>query len=838
MAKKKTTTKRKKADIKMSDKLDKKFSELYGERFGDEKITDVNVADADLEYSQLFGANKNLYRAIPHLISGFKPGKTRCYYNWWEMSGRPQNTKPETLKKLKQFKVDVLASSTVVYHPHSTDSMDDMIGADGQYWNNNVMYLVPEGAYGNIRGDRVAAGRYITAKLSEYMIDCFFDDFDNYCIPMKLAYTGDKEEPVFLPSKYPNILFNPQFSSVGWGLCSNIPPFNFNEVIDATIKLIKDPKSKIMLVPDIPTGCDVVDEGNFKAINKTGDSKITMRASYNIDYVNNIIHITSIPYNESTAGIIDKIIKLKKEKGLFEEISAIDDSTVEGEVKLDLFLSGKPGKPAQPDKVLDMLFKKDVGLRTTQSVDIVVIDDFQAYSFGVKDLLLTWIEYRIDMVRSMYLNKYQKALERQHLNEVLLFVFNKDNIDTTIKIARTSKSRKETAERLMKTFKITSVQAYTIADMHVYNFNEDSYEKYKEDKKKIKEEVKEIESILEDDDKLKEVIINQLKEGKKKYGRPRMSKIIRENDDDKSDIKDTEHLLGISETGYIKKISTKNESIGSIGKTNSSIVALRVSNREDIIIIDSLGYLTKVPVSSIPDMEFSDIGVELSKFYHVNGSVKSVIELMSLDVLENDDPNMGIIFITRQGLAKRVKLSDFKKLTSTKAGIKLNTGDELEVVVIDFNSTAKDIIVFTNKGYGIRLPKDEIPTQSAIAKGNKILSLDNDEYITGASLVDAKNKYVFYITDNGKGKLTELKTLPRDKRNGEKLILMKLDPSDSLIGVQTVSINDKALIYTKKSSPEIINIKDIPVTTRIAKGKKIIKSSTKGDRVVGYKIFK
>ena len=213
MAKK--NSKRKKSDNKMDEKLEAKFSEVYGEHFGNEKITRVNVADADLEYTKLFGANKNLLRITPSLISGLKPGKTRCYYNWWEDDKRPQNTKPETLKKLDTYKVNERASTTVKYHPHGTDTMEDMIGKDGQYWNNNVMLIVPQGAYGNLRGDDVAAGRYIEATLSEYTIDCFFDDFDNYCVPMRPSYTGKSEEPEFLPAKYPHVLFNPQFSGIG-----------------------------------------------------------------------------------------------------------------------------------------------------------------------------------------------------------------------------------------------------------------------------------------------------------------------------------------------------------------------------------------------------------------------------------------------------------------------------------------------------------------------------------------------------------------------------------------------------------------------------------------------
>ena len=126
------------------------------------------------------------------------------------------------------------------FHPHGSSANMDLIVREGQYWNNNVMAIVPQGSYGNIRGDQPAAGRYSEAKMGEYMIDCFFDDFDKYCVPMKKAYDGVSDEPEYLPAKYPHVLFNPQFSGIGFAMASNIPSFNVSEVLKATISLNKN----------------------------------------------------------------------------------------------------------------------------------------------------------------------------------------------------------------------------------------------------------------------------------------------------------------------------------------------------------------------------------------------------------------------------------------------------------------------------------------------------------------------------------------------------------------------------------------------------------------------
>lgn len=845
MAKKNTKSKRSKSDIKMSRNLDMKFAENFGEseRFGNEIVTQQNVADAAMDLSRKFGANKNLYRTTPNLISGLKPGHTRLLYSWWEKDNCPSNTSKEQMVKVKNHKIEIVVANSVNYHPHGTSATGDLVGKLGQYWNNNVMEIVPQGSYGNMRNEEPSAMRYIEGKLSEYTIDCFFDDFKEYCIPMKKSYNGESWEPEYLPAKYPHVLFNPQFSGIGYGMASNIPPFNVSEVLDATIQLMRDPSSKILLIPDSPTGCDIVDTGYFKDINETGIGKVTMRASAEIDYVNNVITITSLPLISMSAQVINKIIskqsnggsgkKVKDSNNLFDEIVEIKDDTKEGNVNIRIYL--KPD--AKPEKVLDYLYKKDVGLKSGFSVGITVIDDFVSYDYGVKDLLLAWIDYRQDAVRSMLLNKLQNLLSDQHMNEVLLFVFNKDNIDKTITIAKTSKSRKETIERLVKTFKITSLQAETIADMHVYNFNEDSYNKYKDKEIKLKDEIERVETLLDDEEKMNEFIIQQLEDGKKKYGRPRQSKVVKENDKHNENIANTEHLIGITESGLIKKIELKNNtSIGPIGKTNSNITVLNINNRESLLVIDSTGAVIKIPISSIPDMDYEDTGIELKKFFNVKGSIKAVMELPSMDILKVKDESMGIIFITKNGLAKKVQISEFKKLTDSKPGIALNDNDEVAAALFSFNSQMKDIVIYTNQGNGIRLPLDEIRLLGATAKGVSMISLQDGEEVVGASMVNPKKKLLFFITSNGRAKVTETKYFPVMKRKDSPVSLIALQGNETLLGLSSVDKNDVVMVYRKQGDPETVNINSLEIGTRVSKGEKIIKTG-RSDVVVAYKVF-
>ena len=754
------------------------------------------------------------------------------FYAWWENAGKPTNTKKETLNRLKFQKVHNIASWSMVYHPHSVDSNEEIIANEGQDWNNNVLTVVPQGNFGSIRGDRPASGRYIEAKMSEYLIDCFFDDFYKYSIPMKESYDGERIEPEFLPAKYPHALFNPQLSGIGYGLASNIISFNVAEVLRATIKLIKDPHAKIMLVPDIPTGAEIVDTGLFKEINKTGVGKITMRASAEINHNKNIINITSLPLQMSSMQVIKKIIE-KKKKNEFQEIIDILDYTKLGKTDIRIILKND----ANPDKVLKKLYEKGTGLKDTFPVCIKLIDDYREFDYGIKSFLKEWIEYRRDVARSMFSNNLIQTMEKQHMNEVLLFVFNEDNAEKTLKICKKSSSRKETIEKLQSKYGITSLQASTIADMRLYNFNKDSYQRYKEEKKILKDEVDKIMAILDNENLIDEFIIDQLESGIKKYGQPRRSKIVKEDSElDIEQIPDTEHLIAITENGIIKKINLdKFNTIGVVGKKSDNFSIIRINNREDILIIDSTGEGIRIPVSSLPDMDINDTGVELSRYFKCSGKIISMLKLQDIDML--DDKFLTIILVTKYGFCKRIKIKEFKGITGSRNSITLNDGDEVVSALFAMEDDSSDIIIYTNKGYGIRIPINDIKIYGKAAKGSRQIQLKEKEFVINSNVIDPLRKTLFYITSAGRMKITQEKYFPRMKKTDEPLQLITLENNETLLYILSVSHKkDTVRVYFKNKEPVEYKLSNLKLTTRIAKGEKVLKVP-KGESVVSVKII-
>lgn len=779
----------------------------------------VNVADISEDWLKIYGANVNIARMSPQLIDGLKPVAKRALYG--------MHTNPN--KGLVSRKVLRCMADALAYHPHGDGSIGDVIYTMGSTWLQNIMYIDPQGNYGNVRGDDAAAPRYTEAKISKAANWIFFSDMKDSNVPMRPSYDGDNMEPDYLPARIPTILCNPQFSGIGIGLATNIPPFNPGEVCQATIKLIKNPKANIMLIPDSPTGCDIVDTGMFEGLNKDGDDvTLTMQASYDIDYMSNVITITSLPFHIGSDQVVSAVVNLRKTekekdptKG-FNGLIDIHDNSAEDRVELKFLLK----KDVNPDEFIELLLKKKTNLKKTYPVEIRCIEDLQSRVFGTKELLLEWIDYRRECVRAIYNKKLMEALSEHHMNEVFLFVLNGENLKKTIKIAKESEDKASMEQAFIDAYDITSLQAKTLSNMRTYQYSKKAYEEYKEAKKNLEKDIKDYTAIIEDDNAVDEVIIDQLKFAIKNFCGPRRSQVIKAGKL-KEKIPNTKHLIGISRDGYIKKLNIDQSiSIGTVGNTSQVIVTL-ISNRDNLLIFDSEGRITRVGVSSIPDMDIDDIGVDLTRYFKSKGTPISIINESDLDSDSGD-----IILVTANGIGKRVKMSEFAKIKDFKESITLTEGDSLIAAI---PAGDEEFIIYTNFGDGIRLRSTDIKRQSKDAKGLKLITLRANEKVAGIDFLEKGCDKILYITSAGRLKMTEGRLLPLMNRKDEPLSLIGLDPNEYLIGVGFVSPEDTVVVYRKKGTPVEIPLKNVPVTTRVAKAEKMVKTPS-GDMVTGFKV--
>lgn len=785
----------------------------------DVKIEERNISDISEEWVKIFGGNVNIYRITPHAVDGLKPVERRVLY--------ALHTNPN--KGLAIRKVQRIAGDTMAYHPHGDASISDVIFGMGQSWKKNIMYLDPSGNFGNIAGDSPAHPRYPDTKLSRVANYIFFSDFKDSNVPMRPNYSETELEPDYLPARIPIVLCNPHFSGIGVGVAANLPPFNPKEVVDATIKLIKNPKAKITLFPDSPTGCDIIDEGQFERINESGGSdgkcKFTMRATYEIDYIKNRITITSLPLTVTSDQVVGAIVAMRKAGKLDGLIDIADDSAND---IVDITITLK--KDVNPDEFIEKIMGKKTNLKKTFPVEIRVTEDFKPHVWGVRKTLKNWIEGRRDSVRAIYNKKLMNTLSDHHMNEIYLFVFSKDNLDKTISIARKSKNREEMEKKFIETYKITSLQAKALSKMGVYQFNKDSYEQYKENKKKYEADIKYYEAVLDDDDAVDKIIIEQLTEFNELFPYPRKSAIVK-GGKMKEKIPNTYHLVGISRDGYIKKLSLeKSVAIGTVGKT-SQVIVTKINNRDNLLIFDSSGRISRVGVSSLPDMEYDEPGVELSRYFTLKGTPVSIINECEVS---NDDDMNDIILVTEQGFGKKTKVSEFAKIKDFKEAVQLAEGDQL---ISAIPAMGDEFIIYTNFGDGIRLHTNDIKRQSKNARGLSLMTLRAGEKVVGIDFLAEGCNQFLYVTSAGRMKMTEEKYFPVMSRKDEPLCLIGLEANETLVGVAFVKKHDRVMIYRKKGDPVEVDLKDVPVTSRVAKAEKLVKLPH-GDSVTGFKIMR
>lgn len=783
---------------------------------GSSGIDVANLADNSENAMKIFGANKNLYRSIPSMIDGLKPVHRRILYTMYRSKARTQNVKMATV-----------TANTITIHPHGDVGIADVAGKLAQPFSNNVVLLDAQGNPGTIKGDQAAAARYLEVKLSKYALKCFFEDFETSNVDMKMAYTGQDEEPEFLPARYPHVLINPQFSSIGYGAASNIPPYNFKEIIDTTIALIKNPKKQIYLVPDSPTGADVIDDGQFAKICNEGVGTFTLRGTVDVDPVKNTITILSLPLQCTVRQFMLKVVELKESKELDDIINIKDYTNSRIGVKVIIYL--KPN--ANANKILDVLYKKTI-LQKTFPVGIKVIDDYKYYDYGVRGLLLAWISYRRDIIRSSFNTQFVKNKEKEYMNDIILFVLNKDNAEKTLAICKNSSTKEEAIDKLMKRYKITSLQASTIANMKMSDFTEEAYQGFLQRKKELAETIRKIEAVLNDDSLIDKEIEEQLKEGARLFGTERKSNIIQLQSEDEIE---TEHLVAISKDGFCKKLPANVDTMGNVGSRSDYTVHC-VSSNSKIMVFGTNGKVAILKVSEIPDSDYNSSGVPISRYIKLSTSSQDVVASIVIPKLDDDElSSYTVLFTTKNSFMKRTVITEFTNVKSSKTAISLDEGDELVSVIASFVDTSKECIVYTNLGNGIRFKFDQFKVMSSSAKGLKQLDLTDEEYVVGADSVSPKKRYIMILTSSGRYKLVELSSFPVMKRKSDVLNLAITSSRESIIGLKTVNKRDSITVCHKTLPSEIININDLEVSTRIAKCKKLIKTPS-GDSIISFTV--
>lgn len=775
-----------------------------------ERIIDRNVAELAMEESKIWGANINLARITPSLVDGLKLVARRLLYTMYirGMKGTVQ-------------KVNTISGAVIgTIHPHGPSSVTDALVGLAQPWANMIPLIKGEGNFGTVSGDPAGADRYIKAGISDYAYDCFFADWKESSVDMVMGADNVTKEPLYLPAKYPNVLLN-GLLGIGYGLSSNIPAFCFSEVIETTIKLMKNPNAEFLLIPDSPTGCDIV-AGNFKKICETGSGVYTMRCKYDIDPDKNIITITALPYQVAVNTVRERIAEIKSDGGLQELVDMQDHTGYD--VKLQLFLRGD----VNPYKFMKKLIDNVNGLERSYPVNITVVEDYKSYDLSIRQLLLEWIRYRREQKRVVINHRRTMLLGEQRTNEVKIFIMQGKNLEETIQIFRSSRNRAEIEQRLIEHYadspiRMDSLQAKTLSEMRMYELSKDTVEECIKRRAEIEKELAEVTAILAKPNGIDEVIIAELREGAKKYGSPRRSSVVPYKISLETEIEGTS-ILDVTPDGMVTRKVASNASVEPL-PTDPNGFAIKVENTSSFVAIDESGFFSFINVKELP----VDSEVPLNRF--ISAKLGRIVAILPYDY----DSDAYCTLVSSGGIMKKFRISDMRP--SRKPCIDLSDGDKLVKGIVSRKTTHKDILIFTDLGYGQRVDPNNLRITSYQSKGIREFRLQKDDHIVGCYTIDPRNEYLLYVTERGKMRRNKMEFLPlRESKHDQMFSLIPLGERDHLRSVVGCNATDTVEVFFQDHSSEKAKVADVPEGTMGTQPVKIIQTNMTSNRIIRVKI--
>lgn len=799
-----------------------------------EEVDEVELGDYNTEKMVVFSANVNYARHLLRLSDSLKPVHRRVLFMMYCQALRSGN---------KKKSISVVGSVTDI-HPHGGASVYATMVGLGQYWKMPVPLLKIIGSFGTEVSGIYAADRYTEVTMSDYAWDCFFKDYDPDCVQMIRSTSGNRDEPVSLPSRYPNILINGG-SGIAVGNSFRIPPYNITEVIEATTKRLYNRTGQVYLVPDLPTGCDIVDDGeSIKRICETGKGTLRMRARITIvdEGKHWGLRIQNLPWGVSHETVWASLVSLTKSGVLpikevqdrHEQNILEDGRTVVSPVDTWVIVD----KAHDPYAVREKLFKK-TKLEESASVNFkVVLESLQLGNFSLAELIDAWIDQRRLYKRRLLNKRISKAAALVETYKIILEVVQPENLMQTMDIIRNSPEDK-VAANLVKHYGMSSYQATQIADLPTKTFNANAPAKYARLMKEKQAEIEHLYKMVRSEKKIDEIIELELKE-LAKWATPRKTQVI----SDTGTIMDTEseYFLIITKKGCIKKVSVSaveksRRGFGTFDQGDFPSNVLRGKNLDPVIFIDSFGRFSVLKIADVPTVTLQEPPMKAYDLLKLEGEIIAMRFFQDEEstkwIRENEKMDMFIVTVSKNGIAKRTSLDSIleqtengRKTTRNAKICKLKDGDQLAHA--DYYLSNTGVLIYTARGEYNYVTADLFPEFGRDAAGNQLVKLNDDDECVGACAISSQSKYVVLVTQKGKAKKIEVEYLGIPSPAKSTSYLMDIEQGDTLIYADTP---ERFIDVCTKFTHFEIPIDDIRTLSRKAKGVKKVPIQP-GDNII------
>jgi DNA gyrase subunit A len=768
-------------------------------------------------------------RAVFNPIDGMKPIHRRIL---WGMYAHKWNSSKAHVKSAK-----ITGAIAGEYHPHGTASIYDAMVKMYQPWYVNMSLIDKHGNFGSIYGDEAGAERYTEARLHKFAEEVLLGDINKDCVDFIPNFDNSEKEPLVLPAKIPLALINGSFG-IAAGYSANIPPHNLGEVIDETIKFVKDPDHQIMLMPDYPTGGIICNASEVSKAYTTGTSKVVIRGVIEKNEKKHQLILREIPFMKSLDKVVesiqnastDRTVDGKKIPKAIEGIRNIRNRSSKG--KIELIIEVK--KDVDLDLVEAQLYSY-TACQDTLPLNLVgvVNEKFHNYT-NVNQMVYEWLEFRVSTIKRMVINNIKDLRYRVHILEGLMIALDKKNIDKVIEIVRSSKNRQEMMNKLMSTFKLDDKQADYIINMKLYKINNIEVTALNDEKGELEKKIEELLKYFTDEKTVYNHIISELNEIKKKYNFERKTKIedlhLSKESKKEALVPDTDHTL-ICTKRFIKKLNTtikvqkkggKGNSIGKIKDDDNPIAIFNANNKDNILLFTNTGKVYSRKVYEISSCEIQGYGYNLSSIF--KGEVLTNV-LMMTDAEMNDE-NIKIAIGTRYNKIKLVDVSEFKNIYQSGIIATKLTNDDSVIFAGKVNiSKPNSIIACTSTGTTINMQLESIPVVLRPTFGSNIFDnsiINKGDYISGIDLVTEETTHAFFISKNGLGKRVEISEFPEQLRGGKGRIGIRAKDGDEIVRVLTCT-EEGDLTVISNTNIISMDINDTSVLLRPAYGNTIKK---------------
>ncbi len=781
-----------------------------------EKNIVQEVKDSFLEYSM----SVIVSRAIPDLRDGLKPVHRRILYSMYE-SGYTSD-KPH--RKSARIVGDVMGK----YHPHGDSSIYDAMVRMAQPFSFRHTLVDGHGNFGNMDGDGAAAMRYTEARLSKLSLEMVRDinkdtvDFDN-------NFDETEKEPTILPSRFPNILVNGSMG-IAVGMATNIPPHNLGEVIDGCVAYIDNPDIDTLELmqhikgPDFPTGGIILGNSGIKKAYETGRGSITIRGRVEIEENNgkSRIIVTELPYQVNKKEFQERIGQLVREK-ILDGISDLhEESNLENPVRVVIYLK----KDANANVVLNNLYKH-TQLQITYGINLLMIDQKTPRILSLKEIISKYIDYQKEIIIRRTRFDLNKCEARVHILEGLKIAL--DNIDEIIRIIKSSKTDDIAKEQLMSKFALDVIQCEAILEMKLRRLTGLEKDKIENELKDLLQRIEELKSILASEQKVLDIIKQELIEIKNKYADDRRTNIDMTAIDyieDESLIPVEDIIITLTNNGYIKRVNSENyksQNRGGVGikgmATNEEDFVknmISMTTHDYILFFTNKGKVYRMKGYEVPLYNRQSKGLPIINLIPIDKD-EIVTAMISIS---NQDKNRYMVFCTQNGLIKRTDISEFDNIRNNgKLAITLKEDDNLiSVKKTDGNN---EILIASSNGRMIRFDESEIRIMGRTASGVKGIDV-GDGICVGCEISD-QEKQILVVTENGYGKQTDITEYRKTHRGSKGVKALNVtDKNGNIVSFKTVTKEEDLMIITTSGIIIRLPIEQISTTGRVAQGVKLI----------------